>query len=198
MPISQRRRVLIGVLAATAAAVVIAVGTLQVSGADKAPAVGDPAKDFELEILSATGGETVKLSKLTANGPVVLVVMRGYPGYQCPICTQQFGDLLGKANSFKKAGARVVCVYPGPSDKLRENAAQFVRGKDYPEHFRILLDPDYKFTNLYGLRWNARNETAYPSTFVVDRAGKITFAKVSTTHGGRAKTDDILNALETK
>lgn len=157
-----------------------------------APKVGDEAKDFELMSL---GGEKVKLSKLTASGPVVLVVLRGYPGYQCPLCTKQVGDLIGKADEFKKAGARVVLVYPGPADKLKEHAGEFVKGKDYPAHFTFLLDPDYTFTNAYGLRWDAKNETAYPSTFVLDGKRQVTFAKVSTTHGDRSKVADVLKAV---
>lgn len=157
--------------------------------------VGDEAKDFEL---AAIGGEKVKLSKLTDAGPVVLVVLRGYPGYQCPICTKQFADIRGKADEFKKAGAQVVFVYPGPSDKLKEKADQFLKGKDYPAHFTIVLDPDYTFTTLYGLRWNAKNETAYPSTFVLDSKRLVKYAKVSTTHGDRSKTDDLLKSLAAK
>lgn len=163
-----------------------------VGAADKPPAVGGEAKDFEL---TAIGGEKVKLSKVTEKGPVVLVVLRGYPGYQCPLCTKQVGELIGKADEFQKAGAQVLLVYPGPADKLKEHAGEFVKGKDYPAHFTLLLDPDYTFTNAYGLRWDAKNETAYPSTFVLDSKRKVTFAKVSTTHGDRAKTADVLQAL---
>ena len=92
----------------------------------------------------------------------------------------------------------MVFVYPGPADKLKDRAAEFFKGKDYPAHFTILLDPDYTFTNAYGLRWDAKNETAYPSTFVLDAKRKVTFAKVSTTHGDRARTDDVLGVLTAK
>lgn len=163
--------------------------------ADNGPKVGTEAKDFEL---SALGGANTKLSALVKDGPVVLVVLRGNPGYQCPICTRQFGEFVGKADDFKKAGAKVVFVYPGPSDKLKEKAAEFVKGKDYPDHFAILLDPDYTFTNVYGLRWDAKNETAYPSTFVIGKEGKVIYAKVSTTHGGRAPAAEALKALGAK
>lgn len=163
--------------------------------AEVGPKVGEEAKDFEL---TALGGENVKLSKLTEGGPVVLVVLRGYPGYQCPICTKQFAEFRGKADEFKAAGARVVFVYPGPAEKLKEHAGEFVKGKDYPAHFHFLLDPDYAFTTAYGLRWDAKNETAYPSTFVIDGMRKVTFAKVSTTHGDRAKVDDVLKAVTAK
>ena len=157
------------------------------------PKVGDEAKDFEL---AAIGGEKVKLSKLTAKGPVVLVVLRGYPGYQCPICTRQVGALLSSADEFKKTGAEVVFVYPGPGVKLEDRAKEFIKGKEYPANFRFLLDPDYTFTNAYNLRWDAKSETAYPSTFVIDNKGKIAFAKISKTHGDRADTAEVIKALK--
>jgi peroxiredoxin Q/BCP len=163
--------------------------------AEKPPEVGTVAKDFELPDLA--GGKT-KLSTLTADGPVVLVVLRGFPGYQCPICNQQVGDFLGKADSFKKAGGRVVFVYPGPNEKLKEHAAEFVKEKQLPNHFSFLLDPDYTFTQAYGLRWEAKNETAYPSTFILDRERKVTAAWVSKTHGGRVKAGEALKALGKK
>ena len=182
------------VLAAAIAAACAAVGLAgqPVKGAAPGPKVGAEAKDFELPAL---GGGKVKLSSVAKAGPVVLVVLRGYPGYQCPICARQFGELVAKADAIKKAGAQVVFVYPGPAEKLAERAGEFVKGKDYPAHFTVLLDPDYAFTNAYGLRWDAKNETAYPSTFVLDSGRKVLFAQVSKTHGGRAKTDDVLKAL---
>lgn len=176
-------------------AAVALIGTIAAGAApaaDKPPAVGEVAKDFDLPAL---GGDAVKLSKLTDAGPVVLVVLRGYPGYQCPLCTRQVGEFLGKADEFKAAGATVVLVYPGPAEKLKERAGEFVRGKDYPDHFRLVLDPDYTFTTAYGLRWDARNETAYPSTFVLDGKRGVRFAKVSRSHGDRAKAADVLKAL---
>ncbi|MBS0203001.1 MAG: peroxiredoxin family protein [Planctomycetes bacterium] len=159
------------------------------------PAVGTEAKDFEL---SALGGGKVKLSKLTKAGPVVLIVLRGYPGYQCPLCTKQFGSFLDAADQFQQAGATVVFVYPGPAEKLKDRAADFVKGKDYPEHFQILLDPDYDFAKAYGLRWDAQGETAYPSTFVIDRQRHVAFAVVSKSHGGRTNPADVLKAMLSK
>jgi thioredoxin-dependent peroxiredoxin len=160
-----------------------------------APGVGDTAKDFELPAL---GGDVTRLSDLTKTGPVVIVVLRGYPGYQCPLCTRQFGEFVGKAAEFQKAGARVVFVYPGPSKQLKERAGEFVKGKDYPDHFLLVLDPNYSFTTAYGLRWDAKNETAYPSAFVLDQDRTVRFAKVSKSHGDRAKVADVVKALPAK
>jgi peroxiredoxin len=156
------------------------------------PKVGETAPDFELKDLK---DEKIKLSALLEKGPVVLVVLRGFPGYQCPICTIQVGQFIGKAEQLTKANARVLLVYPGPSEGLKARADEFVRGKDIPANFYLVLDPDFKFTNQYGLRWKAAGETSYPSTFVLDSERKVLFAKVSRTHGDRAKVDDVLAAL---
>ena len=154
--------------------------------------MGDKAPGFELEALA---GGKVKLDKLLKKGPVVLVVLRGYPGYQCPFCSLQAHELIGHAKQFADAKAEVVLVYPGPSDNLKEHAEEFAKDKDIPANFMVVLDPDFAFTNEYGLRWDAPHETAYPSTFVIDRKGKVRFAKISKTHGDRAQSDEILKVL---
>jgi thioredoxin-dependent peroxiredoxin len=156
------------------------------------PRVGDAAPDFTLQ---TPAGESIRLAPLNEKGQVVLVVLRGWPGYQCPICTRQVGELISKSKEFAAAKARVVLVYPGPSAGLKEHAEEFARGKALPDNFYFVLDPDYAFTRSYDLRWEAPGETAYPSTFVIDSTGKIRFAKTSRTHGDRARTEDVIKAL---
>jgi peroxiredoxin len=163
-------------------------------GAER-PGVGDKAPDFSLPSLA---GESVRLSEITENGPVVLVVLRGYPGYQCPICNRQVQEFLRSARGFSEAGAQVLMVYPGPDEDLVSRAREFAADKQFPENFRLLLDPGYTFTNLYGLRWDAPRETAYPSTCLIDRDGAIFFAKISDSHGGRTTAVEVLDALKQK
>ena len=156
------------------------------------PAVGDAAKDFTLNDLA---GQPVKLSDQTAKGPVVLLVLRGYPGYQCPLCTRQVADFYKAAPDFAAKGARLLLVYPGEAADLEKHAQEFFAGKTPPANVTLVTDPDYTFTNKYDLRWNARNETAYPSTFVVGADGKVAFAVVSKGHGGRTTAADVLKAV---
>lgn len=164
-----------------------------VAASDAAPlGIGDGSEDFELENLS---GKAVKLSALTKDGPVVLVVLRGYPGYQCPLCTAQVAQYLGRAKEFRDAKATVLLVYPGPAEGLQKHAAEFLSGQKLPSNFHLLLDPDYDLSNAFHLRWNAPRETAYPSTFVIDSERKIRFAKVSKTHGDRASAEEVLKSL---
>jgi len=158
------------------------------AGAATPPAIGDTAPAFSLPNLD---GVTRSLADSTGKGPVVLLVLRGFPGYQCPLCNRQVADFVKSADAFAKAGARVVMVYPGPRDKGQE----FAKNKNLPAHFELLLDNDYAMTNLYGLRWNEPRETAYPSTFLIGRDGRISFVKISKSHGGRTKAEDVLAEL---
>ncbi len=155
------------------------------------PKVGDAAPDFTLNTLD---GKAVSFSKETAQQPVVLVVLRGWPGYQCPICTRQVHDFVAQAESF--AGkARVLMVYPGPAENLKAHAEEFLHDQQWPKEFLFVTDPDYTFTKAYGLRWDAKGETAYPSTFIIDSKGKVRFAKISKSHGGRSSAADVIKAL---
>lgn len=162
-------------------------------GSGKAPKLGEEAPPFSLLDLD---GQRVTLAGELTHGPVVLVLLRGWPGYQCPFCTRQFADFLGHAPAFEAVGARVVWVYPGPSDSVQQHAREFLASRALPSSFRVTTDPDYVFTNAYGLRWDAPQETAYPATFVVDRGATVRFAQISIGHDGRALASDVLKALE--
>jgi peroxiredoxin len=156
------------------------------------PAVGDPAPAMALQTLA---GEEVQLAELRKKGPVVLIVLRGWVGYQCPVCTKQVGDFVAHVQELEKAGAQVVLVYPGSAEKLKQHAEDFEKGKQIPASFSFVTDPDLKFTRDWGLRWNTKGETAYPSTFIIDREGIVRFAKISHSHGDRANASETLKAL---
>jgi len=156
------------------------------------PAVGDVAKDFQLSDLQ---GKKIKLSDQVKQGPVVLLVLRGYPGYQCPLCTRQVSQFINSAARFKAAKTSVLLVYPGAVNSLNTKAGEFIQSQQLPANFHFLTDPGYKFTNAYGLRWDAKNETAYPSTFIIGTDGKVKYAKISKTHGNRSNAKEVLQKL---
>jgi thioredoxin-dependent peroxiredoxin len=175
---------------------ILLLGTMLVQGQTKSTAlkVGDTAPEFTLKALD---GQTVRLGELAAKGAVVLVVLRGWPGYQCPICDRQVQDFIAAEDGFAKAKTQLVFVYPGPAQDLKAHAEEFktMKGKQWPKEFLYVLDPDYSMVNAYGLRWDAPKETAYPSTFVLDQNRVIQFAKISHSHGDRTRAAEILEAL---
>lgn len=159
------------------------------------PATGAQATDFELEAVAGSLEGDVRLSDLLREGPVALIVLRGFPGYQCGICSRQVGELVSKAKLFSDKNARVVMVYPGPAAELEVRAGEFLKGSSLPEPLSLLIDPDYQFTDSYGLRWDALRETAYPSTFVIGMDGVIDYVQISKGHGGRASAAEVLANL---
>ena len=170
---------------------VAAFATVLPIAAAAQPAIGEKAPDFKL---STPEGKTVQLSEVEAKGPVVLVVLRGYPGYQCPYCNRQVQDFIQKSQGFAEAGTGRVGLSRSAPGSRRKGERVFGRQKASRE-FRPGIDQGYEFTNMYGLRWDAPHETAYPSTFLIDRQGVIFFSKIVKEHGGRTTAAEILDAL---
>jgi peroxiredoxin len=165
------------------------------TAAAQTPAVGAKAPDFTLQTPTGT---SVDLAEERAKGPTVLVLLRGFPGYQCPYCVKQVHDFVEHSADFAASKTNVVLVYPGPPADLDQHAREFLaKQADLPSNIKLVIDPDYKMTNLYGLRWNAPQETAYPSTFILDARGNILFEKISHSHGDRTSASDILAQLKT-
>jgi len=157
------------------------------------PQVGEIAPNFTRPTLD---DHEIELNRLREKSPVVLVMLRGWPGYQCPVCTKQVRDFVSHAGDFERRGLQVLMVYPGPAAQLQAHAREFLEDKNWPASFRLVIDPDYAVTTLYGLRWDAKNETAYPATFVIARDGRITFDHVSKSHGDRVGAEAALAAAK--
>ena len=159
----------------------------------KTPAEGAQAPDFTL---STPSGKAVRMSGMHQGHDLVLVLLRGFPGYQCPYCMRQVHDFVEHASGFAAKNTTVLLVYPGPPADLDQHANEFLaKQAELPSNIVLVTDPDYAVTNLYGLRWDAPNETAYPSTFILDKMGTIVFEKISHTHGDRMSAQDPLDRL---
>jgi thioredoxin-dependent peroxiredoxin len=157
------------------------------------PAVGAKAPAFTL---STPTGRAVQMSRVQRGHDLVLVILRGFPGYQCPYCVRQVHDFIDHASEFEAKNTRILLVYPGPPGDLDQHAKDFLaKQTELPSNVVLVTDPDYAVTNQYGLRWEAPHETAYPSTFILNRKGVIVFEKISHTHGDRLSAEDALEHL---
>lgn len=157
------------------------------------PVVGAKAPDFTL---STPVGKAVRMSAEQRGHDLVLVILRGFPGYDCPYCVRQVHDFIDHASDFAAKDARVLLVYPGPPADLDQHAKDFLEKQaELPANIVLVTDPDYTMTNLYSLRWDAPHETAYPSTFVLDKKGMVVFEKISHSHGDRLSAQDALDHL---
>jgi len=174
------------------AVVAVLTGVLAARAATP-PQVGDDAPQFTLKTLD---DQAVDFAQVTQGRTAVLVVLRGWPGYQCPFCTLQVHEYVGHAADFAARKIPVVMIYPGPADGLQAHAKEFTKDKSWPAGFHFVLDPDYAFTSRHGLRWDEKGETAYPSTFIIGPDGKVRFAQVSHEHGDRVAAAAVLRFLD--
>ncbi len=158
----------------------------------------DLSLDKPLTSIEGVGfdGKVVSSKKFLENGPLVVIVMRGFPGYDCPACSAQLADFVKQADTFKTAGAQVMIIYPGSVQDLEAKAKGFVSKQQLADSFHLVIDKDMKIVKQLGLLWDAPKETAYPTTLVADRQGTVRFLKTSRSHGGRTKAAEVVTALE--
>jgi len=156
-------------------------------------AVGTAAPDFNLPIVGRD--EYLTLKEANQSGPVVIVVLRGFPGYQCPICSQQVGAFVNRAAALAKVAKKVILVYPGEASMLDKHAEEFLASRNLPAPLVMVRDPDMKMVSEYGLRWSKKNETAYPAAYVIDKNGRVRWSKISDSHAGRASADEVITEL---
>jgi len=193
VPASSRKRRPTLLSVALSALLVLGTGVSRLEAQATTPDLGSKAPAFAL---STPEGKTVRLAELEKHSEVVLIVLRGYPGYQCPFCQKQVHDFETHASDFAARGAQLLLVYPGPHGDLDAHAREFLSQEDsLPSNFHLVIDPDYTVTNLYGLRWDAPHETAYPSTFLIHRNGIIHYRKISHEHGDRTTAEQVLAEL---
>ena len=162
-------------------------------GASDRLQVGEKVKDFELPVVGEN--DYLRLSDQYKQGPVVVVVLRGFPGYQCPICNRQVSSMISRAGALDRAAHRVVLVYPGETADLQQRAEQFMGSRRLPEPLVMVRDEGMRMVRDWGLRWDEPRETAYPATYVIDRHGRVAWKKVSRSHAERSRVQEILTAL---
>jgi peroxiredoxin/drug/metabolite transporter (DMT)-like permease len=183
-----------------------AIGELVRAGVGAgAPKVGQLAPGFTLPDAL---GRPVTLAKLLEAGPVVLAF---YRGQWCPYCDLQLRAYQQALPEIAALGARLVAISPQTPDESLSTAEK--RGLA----FDVLSDRGNAVARAYGLVWkvtgeldrvqrgfgidlarangDGANELPAPGLFVIDRDGRITFARVDANWTTRVEPTTIVRAL---
>ena len=153
-----------------------------------------PANIDELTFVNITG-EHVQLKDYYAEKNVVLVFTRGFSGMLCPFCKTQTSRLISNYGEFQQRDAEILLVYPGARDHLDEfvEAAKFIEKKQVDRvPFPILLDEDLAAVKHFDIA----AELAHPSTYIIDKEGKVRFAYVGTNPSDRPSVKALLRYLD--
>lgn len=138
-------------------------------------------------------GQPYKLSQFKGQKNVVLVITRGFSGSVCPFCSAQTSRLVANYKQFQRRDAEVLLVFPGPAKHL----PQFLRSvKEYADNtevpFPILLDENLAATEQLGIK----GMLAKPSTYILDKEGRVRFAYVGATTTDRPSVKAMLDQLD--
>lgn len=150
---------------------------------ERALAVGTRAPAI---VLDDHRGETFSLEEATKAGPVVVVFFRGE---WCPLCARQLIELRENQAALDATGATVVALHPDSPELTRAFA------KDIEWPYPILIDADRSVIKSYGV-YDAENNTAWPTIYIVDAAGVIRYRGLSETKAERPTSKHVLAALK--
>jgi peroxiredoxin len=147
---------------------------------------------LDLTFVDSTG-KSIDLRKYHSKKNVVLVVMRGFPGYVCPNCSAQTSRLINNYREFSKRDAEVLVVFPGPTDHLKDfvDKSQEEAGKKTTP-FPIVLDKDFQAVDRLGIR----GDLAKPATYIIDKQGNVRFAYVGANTADRPSLKAMLDQLD--
>lgn len=155
--------------------------------------VGQKAPDFSLQ---DQDGKTVKLSALRGKSPAVLVF---YRGSWCPFCVRQLTELGSLAQSGENVQVLAISVDPVEENK---KLAQTLAAKTGGQlSFSILSDPGHQVIDRFGLHDPAYDGKRFdgiphPAVYVLDKAGKVTWARVEQDYKVRPAVSEVRAALD--
>jgi len=154
--------------------------------------------------------QSVQLTELLAQGPVVVTF---YRGSWCPYCNLQLKALQSRLPEIHALGAQLVAISPQvPDGSMSENEISKM-------DFVVLSDQNADVAASYGVAWqvptfllehmrvdrgldlesvNNGNSSILPipATFVLDKQGKVTWRYVDVDYRTRSEPEDIINALK--
>ena len=145
--------------------------------------VGDSAPDFKAKDFN---GQSIDTKALRAEGPLVLVFLRGFG---CPYSRKHLGQMRDDYEKFIERNAKIIVVARHDPKKV----------KDYWTENKLpyigIPDPDAKLGDLYHQQKKLLKLGLMPAMFVVDEKGKIVFAHYSNGMSDIPKNETVLNKL---
>lgn len=130
-------------------------------------------------------GKAVSLSDYKGKNNVVLIF---YQGSFCSVCGRQLSNLQKHLKDFKTHETEIIAI--SADDKKHAMQTLGERGLS----FKVVPDPQKEIIKQYGVANISKNNIAWPSAFIIDKAGKVqlSYAKED---GHRLHASDLLKAL---
>ena len=154
-------------------------------------------EDFSDLRFSDKDGKEVELSELMTREYLVLIVTRGWYGGVCFYCASQTSRWARRYDELEPYGAQLAVIFPTESDEEAVKVDELdkrIKGGEIPNEsvpYPILLDINLTSVDQLGIR----AELAKPSTYIIDRQGRVLFAYVGESIADRPTVDSVLKQL---
>lgn len=154
-------------------------------------------EDFSTLVFSDPEGKEVKLADLMTEDYLVLVITRGWYGGVCFYCASQTSRWARRFDELEPYNAQLAVIFPTESVeeavKIDELEKRIKKGQIPNEQipYPILLDINLSSVDQLGIR----SDLAKPSTYIIDREGRVRFAYVGESIADRPTVDSILKQL---
>ena len=143
--------------------------------------------------LTDQDGRTVRLADFRGKKNVVLVF---YRGSFCPVCVEQIGKLKSLLSDAEKKNVQVLAV---SIDSRDDSNGTLIDMSKYPgkADFPLLEDRNHEVIDRYGLHnpQEFKPGIPYPTTYIINKDGKITHRFVDPKTYERASNEKIRGAL---
>ena len=148
-------------------------------------------KALPIDRLLGLDGRVIDLDAY--RGQRVLVVMLGFAGQVCLYCSTQTRVITEKLPEFTKRQCQVIFVYPGSTSSVGD----FLRGVsavggDPGKIPGVGLDVNTQWVQ----KLNTKGDVSQPSSFIIDREGKIAYAYVGADKVDRPSAAFLLDILD--
>jgi len=154
-------------------------------------------KDFSDLTFTNEAGVAVKLADVMSKDYLVLVITRGWNNGVCIYCVSQTSRWARRYEELEAYNAQLAVVFPVETEADATHSsdlgARIRKGPIDNDRipFPILLDINLTGVDQLGIR----SQLAKPSTYIIDRKGRVRFAYVGESIADRPTVDSILSQL---
>jgi peroxiredoxin len=154
-------------------------------------------EDFSDLRFTDRDGNQVQLADVMTRKYLVLVITRGWYGGVCYYCASQTSRWARRFDELEPYDAQLVVIFPTETDEdapKLEELNKRIKGGEIPNEeipYPILLDINLTGVDQLGIR----AELAKPSTYIIDREGRVRFAYVGESIADRPTVDSVLKQL---
>lgn len=139
------------------------------------------------------GGEILDLQDYEGKKNVLLIILRGFAGSICPVCSSQTFALSKNIHRFQEKETQVIVIYPGKAETVPHFLESLANlDPDFKPPFPMVMDVELSFIH----RFNLESKLAKPTSILIDKSGLVRYAYIGKNAMDRPSIPVLLREIE--